>query len=67
MLCGSNLVHPAAKIPLRKVVTTGHIVLTEGTSVAADLASLVEIISSQNGDWGVYKIYSRIGRKGSSI
>lgn len=64
LLCGSNLHHPAAKIPLSVPIPTGHVVLTAGTSLVADLSSLVEIIPSQKGDWIVYKIYSKVGKNG---
>jgi hypothetical protein len=35
-----------------------------GVVLVADLAPLVEMNSSSEGDWPVYKVYDKLGRSG---
>jgi CheY-like chemotaxis protein len=64
LLRGSNLHHSTGAVTLTIAVPTGHIVVVLDSTVVADLAPLIEVSTSSKGDWGVYKIYDKLGKNG---
>lgn len=64
LLCGSNLHHPTATLVLKSAIPTGHATLVLEQEVVADVAPLIEVVTSTKGDWSVYKLYDKLGKNG---
>lgn len=64
LLRGSNLRHATGALRLKMAAPTGHVVVVLDSAMIADLEPLLAVAPSTKGDWGVYKLYDKIGKNG---